>query len=234
VTAGRRSASDPPPAEDVGGVILAGGLGRRLGGGNKGLRPIAGRSMLDHVIARLAPQCRRLVLNANEDPTRFAAFCLPVIADDVPGFAGPLAGILAGLDWAAAEVPAAAWMVSVPADTPFLPPDLVVRLMAARAGAGTDVACAASGGRRHPVIGLWPVAMRGALRSALVGEGLRKVGAFLVGRRVAVAEWPIEPRDPFFNVNSAADLAEAEELAQREAAPASAAPGTREASVSRP
>ncbi|MBV9219614.1 MAG: molybdenum cofactor guanylyltransferase MobA, partial [Methylobacteriaceae bacterium] len=143
------------------GVILAGGLARRMGGGDKCLLPIAGRPMLAHVVERLAPQCARLVLNANGDPGRFAAYGLPVVADDVSGFAGPLAGILAGLDWAATEAPGLAWVVSVAADTPFVPVDLVARLHAGRKAEKADLACASSAGRTHPVNALWPIAVRG-------------------------------------------------------------------------
>ncbi|MBV9636835.1 MAG: molybdenum cofactor guanylyltransferase MobA [Methylobacteriaceae bacterium] len=195
------------------GVILAGGLARRMGGGDKCLLPVAGRPMLAHVVERLARQCARLVLNANGDPGRFGAYGLPVVADDVPGFAGPLAGILAGLDWAAGEAPGLAWAVSVAADTPFLPPDLVVRLHAAMGAERADLACASSAGRTHPVNALWPTAMRGELRRALVEQGERKIDAFTARYKVAIVEWPTEPIDPFFNANSPADLAKAEAAA---------------------
>ena len=150
------------------GIILAGGLARRMGGGDKPLKEIAGKPILTHVIERLQPQCAHLVLNANGDPARFARFGLPVVADDVADFAGPLAGILAGLDWLAANVPHAECAVSVAADTPFIPRDLVERLRAARVREACDIAVAASGGRTHPVIALWPVALRRDLRAALV------------------------------------------------------------------
>src|SRR5690606_5428479 len=150
------------------GALLAGGLARRMGGGDKPLRRVGGRPILDHVVERMAPQCAGLVVNANGDPARFAPYGLPVVADDVPGFAGPLAGILAVLDHVAVRRRDAEWIVSVAADTPFLPPDLVERLHAARREEGAMLACAASGGRTHPVIGLWPVGIREDLRRALV------------------------------------------------------------------
>lgn len=198
------------PSRPVG-VILAGGLSRRMGGGDKPLLPLADRPLLSHVVARLRPQCDGLVLNANGDPARFSQLDLPVVADTVPDFAGPLAGILAGLDWLAAHRPAAEWLVSVAADTPFIPLDLVDRLQAARKEAGTSLACAASGGRQHHAIGLWPVSLREEMRAAL-SAGERRLGAFTARRGVAVAEWPAAPRDPFFNINTPADLAAAEAM----------------------
>jgi molybdopterin-guanine dinucleotide biosynthesis protein A len=195
------------------GIILAGGLARRMGGGDKPLREIGGRPILAHVIERLRPQCACLVLNANGDPARFARFGLPVIADDVPDFAGPLAGILAGLEWTAANVRDAESAISVAADTPFIPRDLVQRLQAARVNEACDIAVATSGGRTHPVIALWPVALRTALRRALVREGERKIDRLTARYHVAEASWPKEPYDPFFNVNEAGDIEAAERIA---------------------
>src|SRR5215212_7527257 len=149
------------------GVLLAGGLARRMGGGDKPLRVIAGRTILERAIERLAPQCDGLILNANGDPARFAPLGLPVVPDDVPGFAGPLAGILAALDWAAAHRPTITWVASVAADSPFLPRDFVARLHAARILADVPLACAESGARAYPTNGLWPVALRDDLRHAL-------------------------------------------------------------------
>jgi len=195
------------------GVILAGGLARRLGGGDKGLRAIGGRTLIARVAARLAPQCEGLVLNANGDPARFSALGLPVVADGLEGRAGPLAGVLAALDFAAAQDPAPGWVVSVPGDCPFVPRDLVAGLHRARLAAGATLAVAASGGRTHHAIGLWPVAAREALRRALIDEGLRRVGQWSARHAPATAAWPREPRDPFFNVNTPEDLAEAGRLA---------------------
>jgi len=197
-------------------VILAGGLARRMGGGDKPLRAIAGRSLLARVIARLAPQCNALVLNANGDPARFAQFGLPVVADSVAGFPGPLAGILAGLDWVAANCPDAGFMLSAPADCPFLPRDLVARLHAARVAQAARLAVAASAGQSHPVIALWDVSLRDELRAALASD-LRKVGAFTARYPLATVEWPTTPLDPFFNANTPDDVAEAERLAELDA-----------------
>ncbi|HXZ14718.1 MAG TPA: molybdenum cofactor guanylyltransferase MobA [Roseiarcus sp.] len=204
-------AAPEPPATL--GVALAGGLARRMGGGDKALSAVGGRAILSRIVERLAPQCAGLVINANGEAARFAAYGLPVVADDVPGFVGPLAGVLAALDWAAAQRPEWTWVASVAADTPFIPRDLVARLHAARDAAGAVLACAASGGRRHPVVGLWPVSVRAELRQALVDEGVRKVEAWTARYALAVVEWPNSPVDPFFNVNAADDLVEADRLA---------------------
>src|ERR1700675_331012 len=160
------SVSHPPTL----GLVLAGGLARRMGGGDKALITIGGTAILDRVITRLRPATTAIILNANGDPARFARYRLPVIADSVPDFAGPLAGILAGLDWAAAHAPGIEWIASAPGDCPFLPHDLVTRLHAARRAAGLPLPCAKSGGWRHPVAGLWPVSLREDLRGALLGE----------------------------------------------------------------
>lgn len=201
--------SAPPP---VVGLLLAGGQARRMGGGDKCLRPLGGRPILAHVIERLRPQVRALVLNANGDPARFRAFGLPVVADSVAGYAGPLAGVLAGLDWAAAHAPDCRFVASVPTGAPFLPADLVARLLAGLAADSADMACAASGGRHHPVVGLWPVALREDLRRALTVEEIRKVDVWTGRYRLAVVEFPAEPVDPFFNTNRPEDLEEAERL----------------------
>jgi molybdenum cofactor guanylyltransferase len=195
------------------GVLLAGGLARRMGGGDKPMRQIGGRTILARVIGRLRPQCDALILNANGDPARFASFGLPVIADSVADFPGPLAGILAGLDWTAKNRPDVAWMLSAAADCPFLPRDLVARLHRERIEQNAQLAVAASGGQSHPVIGLWSVALREELRHALVDEDIRKIDRFTARYRLATVTWPNQPLDPFFNANTAHDLAEAERLA---------------------
>ncbi|MBV9741374.1 MAG: molybdenum cofactor guanylyltransferase MobA [Hyphomicrobiales bacterium] len=195
-------------------VLLAGGLARRMGGGDKPLRKIGEKTLLAHVIERLRPQCDALMLNANGERERFSAFGLPVVADSIEGFAGPLAGVLAGLDWTAAHASASGYVVSVATDTPFLPPDLVTRLHASRAAAEARLASAASGGRTHPVIGLWPVDIREELRRALLEEGVRKIDLFTARHKLAIAEWPVLPYDPFFNTNAPDDLAKAEGIAR--------------------
>ena len=197
----------------VAGIVLAGGQSRRMGGGDKCLRLLAGRPILAHIIARARPQVSALALNANGEPARFAGFGLPVVADSVPDFAGPLAGVLAGLDWAAATAPQCSHVASFAGDAPFFPLDLVQRLAAALADGRYDLACAASAGRAHPVFGLWPVALREDLRRALEGEAVHKVNVWTARHRLATVEFTAAPIDPFFNANRPEDLAEAERLA---------------------
>ncbi len=204
--------------ETVSGVLMAGGQSRRMGGGDKCLRALAGKPILAHVIARARSQVGPLLLNANGDPARFAGFGLPVVADVVGDFAGPLAGVLTGLEWAAAQAPGCAWLASFATDAPFLPADLVARLLAAVEAQGADLACAASDGRDHPVFGLWPLALAPELRRAMVEEGLRKVDLWtarykLVSVDFPLVETPAGPRDPFFNTNRPEDLAEAARFA---------------------
>jgi molybdopterin-guanine dinucleotide biosynthesis protein A len=200
------------------GLVLAGGLARRMGGGDKAFIRIGDSTILDRALARLRPQCAGVIINANGDPARFAQARLPVVPDSVAEFPGPLAGILAGLDWAAEHQPDIAWVASVPGDCPFLPRNLVGRLHEARASADLPLACARSGEWRHPVVGLWPVALRHDLRSALVEDGLRKIEAWTARHGVAVADWPAELVDPFFNVNTPEDVAQATRLAAADAA----------------
>jgi len=197
------------------GLVLAGGLARRMGGGDKALIEIGGVTILDRVLATLSGQCTGIIINANGDPARFADTGLTVVPDSVPGFAGPLAGILAGLDWLAQQNNGIEWMMSVPGDCPFLPDDLVERLHKARRqmGAGVPLACARSGDWRHPVVGLWPLALRDDLRKALVDEDLRKIEVWTARHGIAIAEWADQPVDPFFNVNTPEDAAKAAKIA---------------------
>jgi len=197
---------------DPAGVILAGGRATRMGGGDKGLRHLGDRRLIDHVIDRLAPQCAALAINANGDPARFAEFGLPVLADSLPDHPGPLAGVLAGLDWAAAEGHAA--IVTAAADTPFFPRDLARRLAAAAGPSGLALAASRDAeGKlwRHPTFGLWPVALRDDLRAALRG-GLRKIVLWTDAHGAGLAEFPATPFDPFFNVNTPEDIARAEDM----------------------
>ena len=188
------------------GLMLAGGQSRRMGGGDKALRLLDGMSLLKRVIERLRPQVDALVLNANGDPARFARFELPVVADSVPGFAGPLAGVLAGLDWTVAHRPDCPFIVSAATDAPFLPDDLVARLIKALDAEKADLTCAASGGRAHPVFGLWPTRLREDLRRAVVEDGVRKVDEWTARHRLVVVSFADRPIDPFFNANRPEDL----------------------------
>lgn len=208
---------------NITGLILAGGQSRRMGGGDKGLIDLAGKPMMAHVIERLAPQVGRMVINANGDPARFSAFGLPVVADTVGGFVGPLAGVLAGLRWTAANVPEATHTASVSADAPFLPENLVEQLIAALSsptpsGSAGKIALAASGGELHPVIGLWPVALADDLEAALE-SGLRKVLNWTDRHGTVPVEFPFRDLggrkiDPFFNANTPEELDEARRLLQ--------------------
>jgi molybdopterin-guanine dinucleotide biosynthesis protein A len=177
------------------GLVLAGGLARRMGGGDKSLIEIGGVTILD--------------------ASRFGFTGLPIVPDDIPDFAGPLAGILAGLDWAAANEPDTEYIASVPGDCPFLPRELVQRLEEARNHEGKPLACAKSGDWRHPVVGLWPVALRADLRHALMKEQLHKMEVWTARYGVATAVWPDQPIDPFFNVNTPEDAARANEVAKQ-------------------
>lgn len=197
---------------NVVGVVLAGGLARRMGGGDKGLLELDGRPILDHVIDRLAKQVRLLVLNANGDPERFARWNRPVAGDVLPDNPGPLVGVLTGMDWTVANLPGTKWIATVPTDAPFLPLDLIKRFLSAVKAQGADMACAVSGGRRHPVCGLWPVSLRMDLRAALVEHGVRKVDKWTAGFTVADVDFSTQPIDPFFNANEPADIDEAHRL----------------------
>ncbi|MEM6825956.1 MAG: molybdenum cofactor guanylyltransferase MobA [Pseudomonadota bacterium] len=195
------------------GVILAGGLATRMGGGDKCLRNVGGRSILSLVIERLAPQVDKIALNANGDPQRFVDWGLTTVPDSIGDFAGPLAGILAGLDWAATE--GGSEIITVAADTPFFPDDLAERLKSGAEASGTAIALAATpdGTRlvRHPTFGLWPTALRDDLREALRG-GVRKVVQWSDRHGAATVPFSAEPQDPFFNINTPDDLVRAETM----------------------
>lgn len=210
------SATTAAEIEDVTGVILAGGLSRRMGGGDKGLLALGGDSMLAHVVRRLSPQVSRVVLNANGEPARFRSLGLPVVADTIDGFVGPLAGVLAGMRWSRAHAREADYVVSVSADAPFLPADLVGRLGAALRDRPRAIALGRSAGEIHPVIGLWPVALADDLEVEL-RRGVRKVlnwtdkhGTIAVDFPMQV--WGNETIDPFFNANTPTELDEARRL----------------------
>lgn len=200
------------------GVLLAGGLARRMGGGDKCLLELAGTPLLAHAIDRLAPQTDTLVLNANGDPARFAAFGLDVVPDPIIGYAGPLAGVLAGMEWAKRNRPSARWIVTAASDTPFFPRDYVARLLEVAQPHHPAIAMAASGGREHPVFSLWPVALIGDLRDALE-SGTRKILDW-TGRHTTLTvefdmtDGPDGTIDPFFNANTPEDLERAARIAE--------------------
>ena len=194
------------------GLLLAGGQSRRMGGGDKCLRMLGGQTVLARILHIVRPQVGPLVLNANGDGTRFADYDLPVASDVVDGFAGPLAGVLTGLEWALANAPECQWVASFACDAPFAPHDLVDRFLAAIESGGADLACASSGGRDQPVFGLWPVRLANELRAAVIDEDMRKVDVWTARYRLVRVDWPTAPVDPFFNVNRPDDLDAAERL----------------------
>ncbi len=190
------------------GIVLAGGRSRRMGGGDKALLPLGGQALLAYIVDRIRPQVSILALNANGDASRFVDQHLPVVADTIGGSRGPLAGILTGLEWAVATSPASTHVLTVPCDTPFLPRDLVARLMSAVPG--HDLACAASCGRLHGTVGVWPVRMAGELRAALQAGTAAKVGDWLDRYRLAIVDFTDGGGpDPFLNINRREDLAAA-------------------------
>jgi len=194
------------------GVLLAGGQSRRMGGGDKSLNDLDGRPLLRHVVERAQPQVDTLILNANGDPARFAEYSLPVVADTVDGFVGPLAGVLTGQEWARENVRQAKWVVTMATDTPFFPTDLVTRFAAAIEENNADMAMATSGGNRHPVFGMWPVGLADDLRHALIVDGVRKVLHWTDRFNLIQVDFSANPYDPFFNVNRPEDLQQAGKL----------------------
>lgn len=201
----------------VTGVILAGGLARRMGGQAKPLLALGETSILSRVIEVLRPQCASLTLNANTELNRYQLYQLPILTDAIDGFLGPLAGVLAGMDAAAENQPDVNFLLSAPGDTPFLPQDLVARLYAAKTQEQASIAVAASGGRAHHTVALWDISLREALRKALTDEGVRAVSEFIARHKKVDVDWSLDPYDPFFNVNSPEDLEIAAEiLARRE------------------
>jgi len=203
------------PRKKVAGVILAGGLARRMGGGDKSLLTLGDKPLLDRVIERAGSQVDTLVLNANGDPTRFADYGLPVAADVVPDFAGPLAGILTGMHWVRDNAPECEWLVSFASDTPFFPEDLVQRLLQQVEQENAPLACAVSDGQNHPVFGLWSVSLLDDLHKAVVDEEIRKILRWTDRYKCSQVNFSIEPFDPFFNINRPEDLQAAEQFLKR-------------------
>ena len=203
--------------QSIAGVILAGGQGRRLGGVDKASALLDGKPLIEHVIARVRPQVSELIINASGDPGRFSDFHLPVVADVVEGFAGPLAGVLTGLEWVSTNRPDVTWLASFAVDTPFLPFDLVDRLTEAVAREDADIACARSTDRTHPVVAVWSVRLIDDLRHALIEEDIRKIDRWTARHRIVHVDFaPVSMNgdtfDPFFNINRPEDLIEAERI----------------------
>jgi len=202
-------------ADEIVGLLLAGGLARRMGGGDKTLRPLGGRSVLQRIIDTVSPQVETLLLNANGDPKRFSEYGLPVVPDVIDGYAGPLAGVLTGLEWITGNRPQARWLTTVPSDAPFMPKDLVRTMKNEMERLGGEMACALSNGRTHPVVGLWPVALKDDLRRAMIEEDMRKIDLWTARYKIVHVEFSAEPVDPFFNANRPEDFEKAEELLAR-------------------
>jgi molybdenum cofactor guanylyltransferase len=198
--------------DQVAGVIVAGGQSRRWGGGDKFLAAVGGKILLRHVIDRVRRQVRMLILNANSPAPEYGGLGMTTIPDNVTGDRGPLAGVLTGLDWVRENLPGVKWVMTVPSDAPFLPTDLAARLLASVTDEGADMGCVMSGGRTHPVIGLWPVALCDQLRHDLTINDVRKVDAWTANYKIAYPAWSVEPVDPFFNINTRDDLEVAETL----------------------
>ncbi|MBL6932795.1 MAG: molybdenum cofactor guanylyltransferase MobA [Rhodospirillales bacterium] len=194
------------------GVLLAGGLARRMGGGDKCLQQLAGKSLLAHSIENARQQVSPLIINAAGDPSRFDEFELPVVADVIDGFAGPLAGVLTGMEWAKENVPDAQWIVTFPTDAPFFPDDLVDSLLASAKGLGAEISCARSDHRAHPVFALWSLSLAEDLRQAMIEEDMRKIDRWTVRYNIVHVDWPVDPFDPFFNINRPEDMEQAEIL----------------------
>ena len=198
----------------VTGVLLAGGLARRMGGGDKCLLRLDGERILDRVIARAKPQVETLILNANGDPSRFAEFQLPVVGDVMGDFAGPLAGILTGMEWTRSESPGTKWLVSFATDAPFLPCDMVVRFLTAAEHEHAEIVCAISAQRTHPVFALWSLDLKDELKTAMINEGIRKIDNWTARYKITHVDFEFGPEesDPFFNVNRPENLDEAKRL----------------------
>ena len=194
------------------GILLAGGLSRRMGGGDKNLLQLGGKSILRHVIERIAPQVDTLILNANGDAGRFAEYGLPVVGDVIDGYAGPLAGILTGLEWASVNAPSCEWVVTFATDAPFVPKNLVAELLNSIEANGADMACAMSKDRTHPPFAIWPIRLKDALRAAMIDEGMRKIDLWTSRYKIDHVPFEGEGIDPFFNINNPDNLDEAKQL----------------------
>lgn len=197
---------------DITGVVLAGGLSRRMVSGDKALRDLGGRSLLQHVITRATPQVNQLILNTNSEAVSFSEYNLPIVPDQLKGYAGPLAGLSTAMEWSKSHRPGAEWLASFACDTPFFPMELVQRLHQAATQQKAQIALAKSADRSHPVFGLWSLSLADELRHAITDEGLRKVGEWVMRYSSVYVEFSTEPFDPFFNINTPADMATAEHL----------------------
>ena len=203
---------DSMACENIVGVLLAGGKSRRMGGGDKCLLQLGGKTILQHAIDRATPQVGNLILNINGDPDRFSHYNLNIVSDDIGNFAGPLAGVLTGMHWVKENHPECKWIVTFPTDTPFFPIDLASKLYDAVSNNKAELACAASGGRHHPVFGIWPVNLFAALKVAMEDDGIRKIDDWTSNYNLEVVKFEFTKIDPFFNINRPEELQYAETL----------------------
>ncbi|MBV1875568.1 MAG: molybdenum cofactor guanylyltransferase MobA [Cycloclasticus sp.] len=202
----------PDKSSDIIGVILAGGLSRRMNNQNKCFIPLNGKPLFEYVLEKLSPQCDTILINSNEQNERLAAYQFPIVKDSLEGFLGPLAGILSAMEWAKQHKPESKWILTVPVDTPFLPDDLLSKLYQSVQTTHSELACACSLGRTHPVIGLWPTSLADDLRLALTKEGMRKIDLWTSRYKISQQDFNNDNLDPFFNINCNEDLIEAESL----------------------
>ena len=201
-------------ANSVVGVILAGGQSRRFGGGDKFLNKLNGKLLIEHVIDRVRSQIDHLIINSNSDAHSFENFGLSVVADSIQGYAGPLAGILSGMEWVQKNASRCEWIVTFPSDAPFIPPDCVDKMRSCANKESAEIVCAASGGRTHPVCALWQVELAGDLRKAMEDEEMRKIDLWTARHLISTVEFTDQPFDPFFNINRRQDLERAEQISQ--------------------
>ena len=204
----------PTGDREIAGVLLAGGRSRRFGDGDgdKCLQELDGKTLLERAALNAAPQVGSLMLNINGDPERFPDMNLPIISDNIPGHAGPLAGVLSAMECVVNHAPQARWIATFATDTPFLPPNWVARVRAQITREDADMGTVSSNGRMHPVFGVWPVEMRYELRKAMLDHGLRKVDEWTGRFKVATVDFDTDVKDPFFNINTAEDLSQAASL----------------------
>ena len=202
----------PDKSSDIVGVILAGGFSRRMSNQNKCFIPLNGKPLFEYVLEKLSPQCDTILINSNEQNERLAAYQFPIVKDSLEGFLGPLAGILSAMEWAKQHKPESKWILTVPVDTPFLPDDLLSKLYQSVQTTHSELACACSLGRTHPVIGLWPISLVDDLRLSLTKEGMRKIDLWTSRYKISQQDFNNDNLDPFFNINCNEDLIEAESL----------------------
>lgn len=199
-------------SESVVGVILAGGLARRMGGGDKCLLPLAGKTLLQRTIERAQPQVKKLLLNANGNSLRFARTRLPVVPDVYPNNRGPLAGIHAALQWMQKDNPDAQWLVSFASDTPFFPPDLVTTLLEAATQFNSRLAIACSLARSHPTFTLWHVSLISSIEQQLQSDEMPRLQDWMSAQNPVSVSFSANDYDPFFNINTPQDLYAAEPM----------------------